>query len=261
MTNGWRAAAMITIATFSLLAAGCAPRTRVTMDGGPVDINQATLERYDGPKARVAVSRFKDKTAKGWWSGEIGDGMADMLATALVNTGRYITLERRQLADVIAEQDLGASGRVRRRTAAPIGEVEGAEILVTGTVTEFEPNAGGGRAVGLIAMLPYGGALAPMAASFEKAHIAIDIRAIDTRTSRIVFATSVEGSATDVAGLGAALGPASVLGGYARTPMEKAIRAAINQAVQVMVARTPADYYHVAAVEQPTRTARRRTKR
>lgn len=242
--------------------AACQPRARVTMAGGPVNINQATAERYDGPKARVAVSRFQDKTAKGWWSGQIGDGMADMLATSLVNTGRFIALERRQLSDVIAEQDFGASGRVRKRTAAPIGQVEGAEILVTGVVTEFEPNAGGASAGGLLQALPYGNVLGPIVASIRKAHIAIDIRAVDTRSSRIVFATSVEGEATDVAGLGALGGPIAGIGGFARTPMEKAIRVAINEAVQAMVAQTPTEYYRVAADDaSPTRTASRRRRR
>jgi curli biogenesis system outer membrane secretion channel CsgG len=63
--------------------------------------------------------------------------------------------------------------------------------------------------------------------------MAIDVRVIDTRTSRIVAATSVEGSAADISGLGAlggnvggeALGGA--LGGWSNTPTEKALRICI----------------------------------
>lgn len=37
-----------------------------------------------GPKARVAVSRFEDRSAKGRSTGKIGDGMVEMSANALV---------------------------------------------------------------------------------------------------------------------------------------------------------------------------------
>ena len=73
----------------------------------------------------------------------IGDGMADMLTTALVNSGRYIVLERESLDTVLTEQDLGASGRIRSDTAAAIGEIEGAELLIVAAVTEFDGNSGG----------------------------------------------------------------------------------------------------------------------
>ena len=55
--------------------------------------------------------------------------MATMLTTALVGTNRYIVLERDVLSEVIREQDLGASGRVKAGTEAPIGEIEGADLL------------------------------------------------------------------------------------------------------------------------------------
>jgi curli biogenesis system outer membrane secretion channel CsgG len=107
-----------------------------TYGGGGPNINQATQESAHGPKARIAVAKFLDKSGKGQAAG-IGSGMADMLATSLFQTGRYIVLERQNLQDVLSEQDLGASGRVRPDTAAAIGQVEGAEILVTGNITEF----------------------------------------------------------------------------------------------------------------------------
>lgn len=119
-----------------------APKATVTTPEGRA-IEEAQQEPYDGPKARIAVARFTDKTGKGWWTGAIGDGMADMLATALFHTNRFIVLERQTLADVLKEQDLAAAGRIKKGTEAPIGEIEGAELLVTGAVTEFEPGQSG----------------------------------------------------------------------------------------------------------------------
>jgi outer membrane protein OmpA-like peptidoglycan-associated protein/curli biogenesis system outer membrane secretion channel CsgG len=240
----------------SLLLAS--PAVAQTYGGGGPNINQATQERYDGPKARIAVARFTNKSGKGQAAG-IGTGMSDMLATALFQSGRYIVLERETLQDVIGEQDLGASGRIRGQTAAPIGQIEGAEILVTAAITEFEPGSSGAEA-GLgasgqrgggtsnLAGRLFGNVVGKLAGSFQSSHIALDMRLIDTRTSRIVAATSVKGDATDIAGLGglAGGGLSGELSGYSKTPMEKAIRLAIQNAVQFVLAQTPAQYYRPA---------------
>jgi len=191
---------LIAVLSFITLIAGLwscetmtTPKAKVTSSGGP-SIAEAQMEPYNGPKARIAVSRFTDKTGKGWWTGQIGDGMADMLTTALFNTNRFIVLERQTLQDVLAEQDLGASGRIRQDTAAPIGQIEGAELLVTGAVTEFEPGSSGiGGGLGGVG----GGVVGGILGGLKKSHVAIDLRIIDTRTSRIVAATTVEGEATD----------------------------------------------------------------
>jgi curli biogenesis system outer membrane secretion channel CsgG len=233
------------------------PKATVTSPDGK-SIEEAQKEAYDGPKARIAVSQFKDKTGKGWWTGAIGDGMADMLATALFHSNRYIVLERQQVSDVLREQDLGAAGRIKKGTEAAIGEIEGAELLVTGAVTEFEGAASGvGGGIGGIGGTA-GRILGGIAGGLRKAHMAIDLRVIDTKTSRIVAATSVQGEATDFAlggalagaGGGGALGGA--LGGWSKTPTEKALRICIQEAVNFIVSKTPAVYYrHGAPVAQP----------
>jgi curli biogenesis system outer membrane secretion channel CsgG len=221
------------------------PTAHVTSGTGGPSIAEAQAESYNGPKARIAISRFTDKTGKGWWTGEIGDGMTEMLSTALFNTNRYIVLERQTLQDVMAEQDLGAAGRIKKETAAPIGQIEGAELLVTGAVTEFEPGSsgigmgigGGRRMVGV-----FGGILG----GIRKSHVAIDLRVIDTRTSRLVAATSVEGTATDFNLGGLVVGSHVVggLGGYSKTPVEKAVRVALSETVNFIVTKIPNNYYH-----------------
>ncbi|MCX5885961.1 MAG: SH3 domain-containing protein [Proteobacteria bacterium] len=214
----------------------------------------AQAEAYNGPKARIAVSRFTDKTGKGWWTGQIGDGMADMLTTALFNTNRYIVLERQQLSDVLAEQDLAAAGRVKKETAAPIGQVEGAELLITGAVTGYEPGASGlGGGIGGFG----GGGGGGILAGFKKSYLAIDVRVIDTKTSRILAATTVEGSATDIGGaIGGFGGPiAAGLGGWSKTPLEKALRVCIQESVNFIATKTPAQYYHYSETGQPVKVS------
>lgn len=232
-----------------LMTYACAPTAEVTSTGGPT-IAQAQAEPYNGPKARIAVGKFVDKTAKGGWSGgwlgmfgvgwpQIGEGMRDMLTTALFQTNRFIVLEREQLDEVLREQDLGASGRVKKGTEAPIGEIYGADLIITAAVTEFEGSSkgigGGTRVLGV----RVGGGV-------KQAHVAIDLRIIDAKTSQIVAATSVVGKSTSFGVAGATWIGGSLpvaLGGFSKTPIEKAIRVCIQKAVEYIVSQTPKEYY------------------
>ena len=242
------------VAWVLIIASAASTVAQVRPGQGP-GMEQARGERYDGPKARLAVADFEDKmSSTGQYRAEYGRGMADMLATALFNTNRYIVLERQKLTYVLAEQDLGASGRVKRETAAPIGELEGAELLVTAAVTGFDPGVagGGGTASGLLGNLfgkTAGETLGNIAGGLKRAHVALDLRVVDTKTGRVVAANSVQGSATEFSGsLGAANTTfAGALGGFAKTPMERAIREAIQHSVDFVVSQTPAKFYRVAA--------------
>jgi curli biogenesis system outer membrane secretion channel CsgG len=208
----------ILLLTAVLLALpGCAPTATVVSSSGGPTIQQAQQEPYAGVKKRIAVKAFDFKAASA--SSEVGSGMSDMLANALFNTNRFIVLEREHVKDVIEEQDFGATGRVKRETAAPIGEIEGAELIIRGAITEFEPKC-------------KGGALLIMAA--QQACVTINLRIVDAKTGRVVNATTVEGRSDTVgAGLVFATNPLPIgLGGWAKTPMETAIRNCIETAVK-----------------------------
>ena len=226
---------------------GCAtpgePTATVTPTGGP-SIQQAQTERYDGPKARVAVGDFQVKAAGAM--AEIGDGLREMLLTSLFSSNRFIVLERQAIQDVMLEQDLGASGLVKPATAAPIGGLEGAELLIYGVVSEFKMGASG---LGLGLGLP--GIPLTLGGGASNSYMAIDLRLVDTATGRIVTAMRVEGKATDYnTSVGMRFGGGSTtmpvsLGAYQNTPMEKAIRVCIDKAVQNLCSLTPAQYFHV----------------
>jgi len=252
---------------FVLAAAGmtsnCIAQAGTTVnvrDSSGRNMADAQADHYNGPKARIAVARFENKSAdsRNWWSPQIGDGMADMLTTALVNSGRYIVLERQNLDTVLSEQDLGASGRIRQDTAAAIGEIEGAELLVVAAVTEFEGNAGGTRAGG-------GGiggrVFGALAGGSRKAHMAIDLRVVDSRTSRILAATSVEGEAKDfdiggaLGGWSGSVGMGGALSTWENTPREKALRAVIEGAVDYVISVTPASMMRYDSMGRPMQTS------
>jgi uncharacterized protein YgiM (DUF1202 family) len=79
------------------------------------------------------------------------------------------------------------------------------------------------------------------------------VKVIDAKTSRRLASEQVEGKATDIAGLGSLSGSrlAGSLGGYSKTPMEKAIRVSIEEAVRLIIAKTPSQYYRVSVSSQP----------
>lgn len=222
---------------WSMIGCSTAPQVEVTST-----TTQTEMGAYSGPKARIAVSRFSDKTGKGWWTGAIGDGMSDMLSTALFNTSRFVVLERSTLKDLLAEQDLAMEGRIEQESAAQPGKIKGAELLVVGAVTEFEPDTSGlGLGIGGGA----GNLAGNLLGTKKKSYVAIDVRVIDTSTSEILVATSVKGTASDY-NLGGMLVGSKVggnLGTYSRTPIEKAIRVCLSEAVNVIINKTPPRYF------------------
>lgn len=240
-------ASVLLFMTSFLILCSCAsppgqPTAMVTHYQGP-SVAEAKAVPYSGAKARIAVGDFQVK-AGGGAPLVIGDGMREMMVTALFNTNRFIVLERQAMQDILLEQELGASGHVVRETAAPRGRLEGVELMAYGVVSEFDMDSSG---VGIGFVMPnvpfrFGG-------GSKNAHVAIDLRLVDTATGRILFATRVEGKASDYSatvgtwiGGGSTFMPVS-LGAYKNTPMEKAIRVCIDQAVNFLCTRTPGEYF------------------
>ncbi len=224
------------------------------------------LPPYNGPKARIAVADFEWKVGGGSTTKISGFGMGqgitiqhseydgyttglrDMLTTALVQSGRYRVLERQNLQSLKEEMSLARTGYTDK-SGVKKGGIKGADLLIMGAITGWEPGTSGtGGGLG-------GGYLGKAAAiwgaisgSVKKSKMAMDIRIVDTHTSEVLAATRVEGEAKDVnfgAALGALTGSGGMgggLGSYAKTPMEKAIRTCIYEAVKYIVAHTPKEY-------------------
>ena len=212
--------------------------------------NLNEVASYNGPKARIAVASFKCKAAK--CNGQIGSGIADMLTTALFRTGKFIVVERSNEGLNAIQKEYGLNTNMNR----PVRNLEGADILVVGAITAFEPKAGGITAGGIVVPkgVPFIGG---MKFGKNEAYIAADIRLIDVRTGRIINATTVEGRASkwNVGGLGGGLTNSLALGGglsvYKNTPMEKAVRVMINNAVKEISKLVPENYYRYNAQGQP----------
>jgi len=175
-------------------------------------------------KKIVAVSRFDNKTA--YSQAAIGDGMADQLSDALMQSGQFVVVDRQTIKDVMTEQDFANSGRVQKAQSAQTGKIVSAQILVKGTITEFENNSSGSaNGIG------FGGF--KIGDAHSEAHVGLIIQLIDTTTGEILASQRVEGKAS-AGGLsfganvsGASFGSA----GFDKTPMGKAVQMAIDDAV------------------------------
>ena len=173
-------------------------------------------------KPVLAVAEFRNETQAYWWTTDVGRDLAGMLSNELASTEKFKMVERHNLADVLGEQDLAASGRVSKSTGAKLGKVTGAQYVVVATVSSFDKNTagtGGGLSFGGISV---GG-------KHEEAYIAVDLRVIDTTTGEIEFTRTVEArSSSNGVGVGVYRGGVGgSLGSYQNTPTGKAIRGVI----------------------------------
>ncbi len=176
----------------------------------------------------VAVIEFKNETNAYWWRGGVGRELSDMLSNELLGTGVFKVVERKKLDAVLTEQDLGASGRVSRNTAAKMGKVTGAQYLITGSVSNFEESGskGGGLSFKGISI---GG-------KKKTASLGIDIRVINATTGEIEYARTVEATSKS-GGMSLGLyrgGFGGNLGGEKKTPVGKAIRAVLIEATDYL---------------------------
>ncbi|MCK5598183.1 hypothetical protein KAI78_01045 [bacterium] len=178
-----------------------------------------------GPKMRVAVSSFEDKTnSYGHW--EIGSGISDMLITELVQTEKYSVMERSQLNKILEEQKLSLSGAITGQTSAQAGKLLGVQYLITGSVTEFINRSSSGGSGVRVKGIRIGGK-----AFYAK--VGIDIRVYDVNTGEIIAAQHAVGESK---GMGFDLGASSRgidfrTSKMQKSPLGKAVRQAIQQAV------------------------------
>jgi curli biogenesis system outer membrane secretion channel CsgG len=212
---------------------------------------------YEGPRANIAVGDFTVK-ARGA-TNYIGDGLREMLDTALFESMRFNVLDRMDPKGLTAEQQLSYSKMAKQGSPKLGAQMEVAELMMYGTVTEFEAEASG---AGLKTEVPSTWDSASVKSGSgslkgKKAHMAIDIHVVDTASGKLVAARRIAGSAASfMATFGADVEarvqshgrlhkiriPAS-LGTFKNTPMELAIRDCIYRSVIYATQAVPPQYF------------------
>ena len=205
------------------VSSGCALlNTGTTTADGDADMN---LGEYTGLKHAIGCIDFKNQSG---WSGswKIGNNLSIMLESALMDTGRFVLVEREKLNAVIAEQDLVTSGRTAKaKKVAKTGLIRPAKYLATGAVTTVTDSASGsGGGISFKGISLGGGG--------SKAAITIIAKLVDTTTGEIVQKKRIVGRAGSKAlsvGVNVA-GVSTKMGGFKKTPLGDAAQDCMNRA-------------------------------
>lgn len=193
-----------------LFVYACAPSKSIKMEHTTtVKETEKVSSKYIGPKRRIGVVEFENKTAYG--QRRLGQAASDILVTELVKSGRFIVVERDKIDKIMEEQRFQQQGLVDPQTAVKVGQILGLEAIVVGAVTEF-----GVRKEGADYLLAQ--------SKQQVAEVNVDIRVIDVQTGQVILADSGKGitksSKATFLGMG-------TKGGYDETLEGEALRAAI----------------------------------
>jgi curli biogenesis system outer membrane secretion channel CsgG len=200
--------------------------------------------RRDGPamKPVVAVTDFENKASfSGQWN--LGQGVADMLITRLIDSEKVVVLERKNLDDVVGE--IVRQGQELFRTEGRVekGRLKNAQYLVRGVITDFTVT---GDASGW-----FGYSGLKVSGKSSKARVAVNVKVYEVASGEVVTSVKTDG---EVSAGGAA---ADVkykdlsLGGDAffRTPLGEATDEALEKAVKKILKELPAQYWQPRIAE------------
>ena len=196
--------------------AGCA-----VLDKPVQFIGQAFFPPYSGPKAAIIVADFEIKAVKA--TVDVGSGLQDMLIAGLDKTNRFL---------IISPKD---------------NTNKNAKLIIATEVVDFEPRASGGsEGVGGGGSAANGTLGSLLGVTGNKSTIALNIRIVDTVSSKVLVSGRVSGQAIDTGSAnrshrGSALNEG--LSAYTNTSMGEAINKCIIEAVGYIVQNVPVGYY------------------
>jgi curli biogenesis system outer membrane secretion channel CsgG len=216
-------------------------------------------------KKRVIVDEFDYSTVKTAVQAvfntqqDIGKGIRAMLVTRLAQANKVVVVERAKIANLTKEQDFNASNRVKQGSGARVGQISGADALLSGDIVVFgrDDKKRSVKGGGLI-----GGVIGGIAASKneDKAVVVIDYRLIDAETSEIIATGEAKGESARkgnaLGAIGGALGK-GVAGvqvdmtssNFAQTIIGEATQDCVNKLADILLEQTSTMKKSVREVE------------
>ncbi len=85
-----------------------------------------------------AVQKVLDSSYLGTHAVDVGQGVAELLITKLVQDGTVTVIERAAIDKVLAEQNLTNSDRADPATAAKLGKILGVDAIILGAITHYD---------------------------------------------------------------------------------------------------------------------------
>lgn len=205
---------LIAISALLVFTAACAPSVTVKKQQAvTANETQHFDSAYTGPKRRIGVVEFENKSAYG--QGRLGGSAADILITELVKSGKFIVVERDRMNKILEEQKLQTQGTIDSQTAVQLGQIMGLEAIVVGAVSQF-----GVKKEGSDYLITQ--------SKQQVAEVTVDIRLIDAQSGQVLMADSGKGRAKSRKGSFLGMG---TTGAYDETLEGEALRSSIAQFV------------------------------
>jgi curli biogenesis system outer membrane secretion channel CsgG len=234
-----RALALVSVV---VLVAACAPAAQPVASG--LDVRAFALPplpdqaRYlvavydvETDPTRVDVTLLPARERDERLFTDLGSGIGDIVTRELFELERFDLVERRNLAAILAEQDLGQSDRFDPATAANVGRLLGADLILVGAVTELSIDRSSAVVPGFL-----GGATVTTVA------VEVELRFVDVATGRILGLGTGRGVARDAEVSVDAVQQALRLlrvGTVRQSIVAVALRNAIREAVEAAAERLP----------------------
>ena len=161
-----------------LLTIYCAPsKTIMKVDKEPT-IRNYKLNKYLGPKKKVAITKFVNATRFG--KRRLGNNVSEVLTTELAKTGRFILLERERVDQILEQVKLSQLGL----TQGNLDQIQllDADFIITGAVTHYSVTTTGASNLFTQNKL-------------QRAETAVDVRIINVRTGEVILAETGRGVA------------------------------------------------------------------
>lgn len=210
-----------------LLLAGCAthrpdPQTIITKD------SEGRLIL----KPVVAVINFDNRAGfEGQW--KLGEGMAELLAAALLDSDKAVVLERKQINEVVGEIARQGNALFREEGRVERGRLMNAQYLIRGVITDFTVTRKSSGWFSMPNFLLFGGG--------SKARVAMNIYVIDVTSGKVLVSVKSSGTAS-AGGAGAKVNYKDVAFGgesFFRTPLGRATEEAIDDSVKQILGGMP----------------------
>ena len=199
------------------LLSGCATEAHRALTPETVP---SSMTAYQGVKHVLTVGKFQNRSAymRGIFSDgfdQLGSQAKTILKTHLQQSGRFEVVDRENM------EEIGQEAKIRGAEQ----QLEGAEVVLTGDVTEF-----GRRTTGdtqLFGILGYG--------KTQVAYTKVALNVVDVKTSKIIYSVQGAGeyelSNREVIGFGSQAGYDATLNGKV---LNLAIMEAVNRLIEGM---------------------------
>ncbi len=224
-----------------------------------------TAAQLQAQKKRVIVDEFDYSTVKTQVQAvfntqqDIGKGIRAMLIKRIADANNLVVVERAKIQNIMKEQDFNASNRVKQGSGARVGNISGADAMLSGDIVVFGRDdkkrsvKGGGL---------FGSVIGGIAASKneDKAVVVIDYRLIDAETSEVIATGEAKGESVRkgnaLGAIGGALGK-GVAGvqvdmtssNFAETIIGEATQDCVNKLADILKEQSASMKKTVRAVE------------